>query len=145
MSEFQLKHLKKGSNEALLTTMADAKRRIAEKTGAQGQKICKDYLTMINVAIFFIKDYVAKDVIDNELMKLQTYGFTNQWFKYFVNHEYQNSDKYFEQTSSDPTVLQFVHLEGVFIIGLVGIIISCIAFGFELFFGEMKIKTVGKL
>lgn len=136
MSDFRFKMLKKGSHEAFLTTLADAKQR-----STQGQKICREGLTMINVAIFFNKQFPAKDAIDNELMKLTTHGIVQKWFNFFVNREDENFDKHFDQASSDPIVLQFDHLEGVFVIGLVGLAISCIVFGIELLY-NIRVRRI---
>lgn len=102
------------------------------------QKICREELTMVNVVIFFKKQFPAKFAIDNELEKLTTHGFVQKWFTYFANREDKIFGKHSElddQASSKPTVMQFHRLEGVFIIGFAGLSIACVVFAAEIIFG----------
>lgn len=123
--------LEEGSKKAFLTTLAHARFRIA---GGHDQNICKEELTMVNVALIFNKQFPAKGALDTELMKLMTHGIVQKWYRFFVNREYRIFKKDSDRATNEPTVLQFHHLEGVFITGFAGLAISCTAFAIEVLF-----------
>lgn len=148
MLDYRNTYLADGSQNAFLTTLADAKRKLRDSVGYSGQKICREPLTMINIAMIFKKSFPLKSVIDNELKKLTTHGIVQRWFKYFINKEFKTYNHKFKldpKSTSGPLVLQFSHLEGVFIIGLGGLIISSAVFVVEILLGRITKKVVPKV
>lgn len=136
MADFATTSLEDGSKTAVFTTLADAKRRLSLRLSRF--KICPEPLTMVNIAMIFKKNFLLKTVIDDELKKFTTHGLVHRWFKYFINIEYLPRKDPTE--ISEPKVLRFEHLEGVFIIGLGGLIISSAVFVVEICLGKVIMK-----
>lgn len=90
-------------------------------------KICKEYFFMVNIVMYFRKNFFLKKAIDEASQWILTAGLLDHWM-----NRYDGTKKW-RRVKIKPSVMTIDHLSGAFYLLLIGNSIGLIVFVFELF------------
>ncbi|XP_070496109.1 uncharacterized protein [Chironomus tepperi] len=96
-------------------------------------KICNENFFIINIVLYYNKNYFLIPAIDDVIRKLLTHGFMDQWMK-----NYDKRDRW-KFKSVRPRVMTFGHLSGAFYLILIGNISSAFVFLIEILYFKVNV------
>ncbi|CAO1431696.1 unnamed protein product [Diamesa serratosioi] len=92
-------------------------------------KICKERLFTVQIVFFCKKYFYLVESINSLLGKLNEAGLLNFWISKYIDYQYLNM----REPRTGPKIMNLYELMGIFEIWLMGIILSTIVFGLEMF------------
>lgn len=89
---------------------------------------------MVNIVMYFQKNFFLKEAIDDTLDELATAGLLQYWINKFADKKYLN----WQDQQMGPQKLQLEHLRGIFNLGFIGLGVATIVFIIENFLSRRK-------
>ncbi|KAG5681329.1 hypothetical protein PVAND_010776 [Polypedilum vanderplanki] len=119
---------------AFMTPQTNVINRNQMNQGKFSLKVCDELVSVINIAIFFKRNFFLKTAIDENLKNFDAAGFFTYWFNKHADKKFLNA----KDGITGPKKLNMEHLFGVFNIMLIGYAIATIFFILEIFIFKFK-------
>lgn len=98
--------------------------------------ICKEHLYIVNVVMFFPKNFYLIDAINKNLGELLSSGIVTHLIDKYIDMRYWN----IKQARRSPQVLTFLHIRGTFMLWILLCALALIVFLIELLWQDLKNK-----
>lgn len=133
------KPLEESVKAAYMTTLNNVIYKNKQTYKEFTMKVCKQYLMMVNIVMYFPKNFYLIQEINKTLYDLAAAGFLEFWINQFADPIYLTST----ERRRGPKSMELHQLYGVFNLCSIGLGISLIVFVTEISFS--KIKRILKL
>jgi tagatose-1,6-bisphosphate aldolase non-catalytic subunit AgaZ/GatZ len=112
---------------AFLTTIDDVIYRNQKTHKRFILQICNERFSLINVVMYYPKNFFLKEAIDQRISELLSSGILHHWIERYIDDSYIDV-----KTGTERKQLSLNHLFGVFNILLIGYAIACICLIIEI-------------